>query len=455
MLPQRVMLLALLMSTALIEQSVAEEQRPNIVFVLLDNVGQEWFGCYGSQENATPHIDRLAAEGVRFKNCYATPYCSTSRAMLLSGRYPHTTGWRFHHDAGIYGGGNFDWHREVTFARILRDAGYATCVAGKWQINNFDEPGQANCLREHGFEEHLVTPGGKNDSKYWDPLVIENGFRSLRQGKFGPDLYTEFVQDFIRRKRESPFLVYLPITLVHTPLPATPGKQGIELSPVDLFRENLRYADASIGRLIETLESLQLRENTIIFISADNGGPPSFPARTDRGTIRGLMGTFVEPSINVPMIVNGPTRIPGGRVASLTDYTDVLPTIAQLTGSNIPADRKLDGHSYADWLQGNASSFERDWIHTALNDERILRDERFKLYSSGGFFDLLNDPNESVDLTDSLDPGVESARRRLKTALQALPEDRLLDFAPNSVASRRYRDDKAAGKSTLLRRGIP
>jgi arylsulfatase A-like enzyme len=444
-----------MIAVILSQHSVAEESRPNIVFVLLDNVGQEWFGCYGSQENATPHIDRLAAEGVRFKNCYATPYCSTSRAMLLSGRYPHTTGWRFHHDAGIYGGGNFDWHRERTFARVLRDAGYATCVAGKWQINNFNEPGQADCLREHGFDEHLISPGGKSDSKYWDPLVIENGVRSVRQGEFGPDLYSEFVQDFIRRKRDQPFLVYFPITLVHTPLPATPGMQGKELPPVDLFRENLRYADAIVGRAIETLESLQVRENTIVFVSADNGGPPSFPAQTDRGTVRGLMGTFVEPSINVPMIVNGPARIPGGRVAMLTDYTDVFPTIAQLTRTAIPTDRRLDGHSYADWLLGKSASFERAWIHTALNDERILRDERYKCYSSGGFFDLQDDPNESKDLEASSDPEVESARRRLNAALQALPADTGLDFEPNSVASRRYREEKAAGKSTFLRRGRP
>jgi arylsulfatase A len=256
-------------------------------------------------------------------------------------------------------------------------------------------------------------------------------------------------------KRGHPFLVYFPITLVHTPLHPTPGMQGKDLPPVDLFRENLRYADALVGRLIETLKTLHLRDNTIIFISADNGGPPSFPAQTERGMVRGLMGTFVEPSINMPMIVNGPTRIPGGRVASLTDYTDVLPTIAELTRSSIPTDRKLDGQSYAGWLLGKADSFERKWIHTALNDERIMRDARFKYYSSGGFFDLQNDPTEGIDLATSSDPEVDSARRRLKSALQALPADAALDFEPNSVASRRYREDKAAGKSTLLRRGLP
>jgi arylsulfatase A-like enzyme len=219
MKPLTILLLFLL--SFVIRHSSFAAPRPNLVFILLDNVGQEWFGCYGSLEKATPQIDKLAAGGVRFEHCWATPYCSTSRALLLTGRYPHSTGWRFHHDAGIYGGGNFDWKREVTFARALRDAGYATCVAGKWQINNSHEPVQADCLREHGFDEYLVTPGGKEDSKYWDPLMIENGKTSMRTEAYGPDLCTDFVIDFMRRNKDAPFLVYFPITLVHTPLPAT------------------------------------------------------------------------------------------------------------------------------------------------------------------------------------------------------------------------------------------
>src|SRR5688572_20732022 len=112
------------------------DPRPNILFILLDNIGQEWFGCYGSEENCTPNIDRLAASGVRFANCYTTTVCGPARVQLLTGRYPFRTGWYLHHDAALYSGGGFDWKREMTIARVLRDAGYATGIAGKWQVNN-------------------------------------------------------------------------------------------------------------------------------------------------------------------------------------------------------------------------------------------------------------------------------------------------------------------------------
>ena len=432
--------------------SFAADRPPNIVFILLDNVGQEWFGCYGSLENCSPNMDRLAESGARFTHCYASPYCSTSRTELLTGRYAHRTGWRFHHDAGIYGGGNFDWKREVTFARVLRDAGYATCVAGKWQINNFNDEGQADCLREHGFDEHLITPGGRTDSKYWDPLLIENGKSSMRTGGYGPDLFTDFVVDFMRRKRDGPFLVYFPITLVHTPLPPTPRTKGRTLTPLENFAESLRYADLLIGRVVAALDELKLRENTVIFVSADNGGPPSFPARTDHGVVRGAMGSFTEPSVDMPMIVNCPALIPAGRTAALTDYSDVLPTIAALAGAPLPDGVKIDGRSYAAWLLGKAPAFEREWILTGLNDERLIRDRRFKLYSSGGFFDLAADPNEKSDLTASTEPDIAAARARLQAALKSLPPDAPLGFEPQSVASKRYLDDKAAGRRTYLKR---
>lgn len=430
----------------------AEPTRPNLVFILLDNVGQEWFGCYGSLENCTPQIDRLAAGGVRFEHCYATPYCSTSRALLLTGRYPHTTGWRFHHDAGIYGGGNFDPRREVTFARLLRDAGYATCVAGKWQINNLREPHQADCLRAHGFDEHLVTPGGKEDSKYWNPLLVENGSWSARPGGYGPDLFTDFAIDFMRRRRDGPFLLYLPLTLVHTPLPATPTTRSQTLGPLETFAENLRYADRLVGRVVEAIAALGLRERTVVFVSVDNGGPPSFPGRTDRGVVRGAMGTFAEPSIDMPMIVYGPGQIPPGRTAPLTDYSDVLPTLAELAGAALPTDRRIDGRSYAAFLRGQAATFERPFALTALNDERVVRDLRYKLYSRGELYDLQADPAEATNLIDSAAPEARAARERLAAVLAGLPPDAPLGFEPESVASRRYRAERAAGESTFIRR---
>ena len=128
--------LLVLLCLLILNAKAADVERPNIVVILLDNVGQEWFGSYGSEENCTPNMDRLAATGVRFTNCYTTTVCGPSRVELLTGRYPFRTGWYLHHDAALYGGGGFDPQRETTFARVLRDAGYDTGIAGKWQVNN-------------------------------------------------------------------------------------------------------------------------------------------------------------------------------------------------------------------------------------------------------------------------------------------------------------------------------
>ena len=151
-----------LLSTFVIPHSSFSAQ-PNVVFILLDNIGQEWFGCYGSEENCTPNIDRLAREGVRFQHCYTMPICGPSRTVLLTGRQPYRTGFTLHHDAALYSGGGLDPKREIIFPRLFRDAGYATGIAGKWQINNlYDEP---DVMTRHGFAEHLVWPGSIDASR--------------------------------------------------------------------------------------------------------------------------------------------------------------------------------------------------------------------------------------------------------------------------------------------------
>ncbi|MBM3854954.1 MAG: N-acetylgalactosamine 6-sulfate sulfatase, partial [Verrucomicrobia bacterium] len=136
--------------------TLAAAERPNLVFILIDNCGKEWFGCYGSEENCTPQLDRLARGGLRIDNCYTPVVCGPSRIVALTGRYVLRSGFTYHHDAALYSGGGLDPAREPTFARLFRDAGYATAIAGKWQINNlYDEPG---IIGRHGFDEFLLCP---------------------------------------------------------------------------------------------------------------------------------------------------------------------------------------------------------------------------------------------------------------------------------------------------------
>ncbi len=268
-------------------QRVRAEQsrRPNVVFILLDNVGKDWIRSYGSQENQTPHIDRLCYSGMKFRNFYVTPVCSTTRTMLLTGRYPFRTGWHTHHDSAIYGGGFLDWNREVTFARLLRDAGYKTCISGKWQINDLFDPQQADALTRHGFQEHCIWPEAKpglpaHKKRYWDPYVVQNGKQVDASGRFGPDVFTDYSIDFIKRNRDQPFLLYQSAILTHIPVTTTPESLDENASPRQKFAGMLHYADHLIGRIVKALDDTGLRDNTLVFIATDNG--------TDTGTDQGM-----------------------------------------------------------------------------------------------------------------------------------------------------------------------
>jgi arylsulfatase A-like enzyme/dienelactone hydrolase len=436
-----------------------EPNQPNIVLILLDNVGKDWFRCYGSQENQTPNIDQLAYAGLRFRNFYITPVCSTSRTMLLTGRYPFTTGWHTHHDAAIYGGGHLDWNREITFARLLRDAGYSTCISGKWQVNDLFDPAQKDALGKHGFEEHCIFPEGKpghpaHKKRYADAYVIENGQRRDITGQFGPDIFADYAIDYMRRHRDKPFLLYYPAILTHIPVTTTPLTPDENATPREKFAGMVRYADHLIGRLVAALDELDLRDNTLVLITTDNGTDNG----TDQGQEQSLGGridghisgegiySLSERGINVPFVVSYPAWIPEGRESdALINAADVLPTLADLAGVELPGNVTIDGRSFAPVLRdGDDRGWTRPWTFTQYGTTRTVRDQRFKLYSTGQFFDLAGDPLEQHDLAvgtgnKSLDPEAKKARDELQAVLDSQPPDAEWPFTFRSISARKIR----------------
>jgi len=419
-----------------------ESRRPNVVFILLDNVGQEWFGCYGSEEGCTPNIDRLAAAGVRALHCYTPPVCGPSRTVLLTGRYPHSTGFRLHHDAALYSGGGLDPKREIVFPRLLRDAGYATGITGKWQINNlYDEP---DAITQHGFQEQLVWPGSIDrtkvtadewgrfqdsirrqsydeavafneniESRYWDPVflrsVVGSGLRGQREtlaGQFGPDVSQAFAIDFLKRHRDRPFFLYLPMFLTHgqsfsAPTVPTPANRSADRPEQEKFADMLRYADRLIGQLIAELERLGLRENTIVLVASDNGTDKKFQARRSGRLVRGDLYSLTEAGGDVVLLANSPRLIKGGRTIPLADFSDLYPTICELTGVPLPAQHRPDGRSFAAQLRSAAARPHREWILNEYHTTRVVRDTRYKLYSDGRLFDANADPAEEHNLAGS------------------------------------------------------
>ena len=267
----------------------AEPPRPNIVFIMADDLGAKELGCYGNQEHRTPNIDQLARTGTRFQTCWATPICSPSRVLVMTGRYGFRTGWN--NLIGLPGAPRPDNPKfdiganEVTFADVLKSKGYATALAGKWQL-----PGRVPTLiHDCGFDEYLTfgykryLPEGVKHTgrwevkgilpaRFWHPCILRNGeYVPTQSSDYGPNLYTDFLIDFIRRHRDQPFLAYYPMCLTHKPWEPTPSldRPG-EKTPGGL-KHNVEYLDHLVGRIVEALDRFGLRKNTIVIFTGDNG----------------------------------------------------------------------------------------------------------------------------------------------------------------------------------------
>ncbi len=370
--------------------------RPNIVFILLDNCGQEWLGCYGSDEGRTPHIDALARAGVRFEHCYAPPVCGPSRTVLLTGRYLLRSGFTLHHDAALYGGGGLDPDRERRGGRWAKLAGYRHRgqVADQQPLRRARRPEAARLCRtpqastSAGLDRDQVSVAemdrfraavdaadvpttsaliAKIESRYWDPVVLRNGRREVHRGKFGPDVFQEFALAFLERHREQPFLLYYPMVLTHgqtftQPVVPTPLDRRTDRPHHEMYGEMVAYADRLIGQLVARLDELGLRERTLIFIATDNGTESSLAARRGGEAVRGGLYQLTEAGGDVALLVNGP-RLSGGRTVPLADFSDVFPTLCALAGVPLPQDRVLDGRSQAAVIRGEVGAAPpRDWI---------------------------------------------------------------------------------------------
>ncbi len=416
-------------------QAAAGRERPNFLFIMADDLGKEWLSGYGSECHRTPNLDRLAAEGMRFENFYVTPLCTPTRHVLLTGRYPFRTGWTVHHDAPRWGGQYFDWRREITFARVLRAAGYATAIAGKWQIN--DLRAQPDALREHGFDEHCMWPGFETGNppsaeRYWDPFIQENGRRGTREGAFADDVFVEFLIDFITRHKDRPFLAYYPMALPHTPFTSTPGNRDTKQKGIPLFPGMVDYVDALVGRLVTRLDDLGIRRRTVVVFTTDNGTVSGVKCDRNGRLVNGGKSALTESGICVPLIASCPGRIAEGRVSEeLLDISDVFPTLAELASAELPPGVTLDGRSFAGLLLGrDEACVGRQWIFSQLGANRVVRDRQFKLYSDGRFYDVVADPLEERDLAADERTDVVEARRRLAGVLASFPPDAKLPFEP-------------------------
>lgn len=422
-------------------------KQPNILFIMVDDLGPEWLSCYGGQEMKTPNIDMLAEGGMRFTSAYSMPQCTPTRATLLTGQYPFRHGWCNHWDVPRWGAGcHFDPKYNISFARVLKKAGYVTAAAGKWQINDFRV--QPDAMQQHGFDEHCMWTGYESQNppsaeRYWDPYINTRQGSKTYKGRFGTDVFVDFLIDFMKRNRNEPMLLYFPMALTHGPLTTTPHDPDAE-GKMEQFKAMVRYTDLAVGRLIKTLDELNIRNNTIVFFTTDNGTSKGISARMNGRLVKGGKASLGEPGCCAPFIVNCPGLVPAGVVTdALTDFTDMMPTFAELASAELPKDVVIDGRSIAKLILGRTNVSPRKWIMamgygparlTAEGvapkmkfTDRVVRDKQYKLWiekeRSTKLFDLLADPAETNNLIDSTNPNDVTVRKKLEAVVRSFPAE--------------------------------
>ena len=399
----------LALSALLCGQSLAAE-KPNIIFILADDLGIDNLSCYGSDKHKTPNLDRLAASGTRFETCYAAPVCGPSRSLLLTGRYAFRTG----------GLGNQSWRPrgpgaksadENPVAKLLKQAGYATGMAGKWR-----QVGETP--RDWGFDEYITDPtaGGW----YWQRKHQKNGAEVMvPEGTYAGDVIHDFTVDFLRRNKDKPFFFYYSMHHVHGPILRTPDTAR-EGQP-DLYEDNIRYMDKQVGAVIAELEKLGLREKTLVIFSADNGTALTHPSTIGGRMLNGKKGSLLEGGSRVPFIASWPGVTPAGAVSKdMVSFADPHATFAELAGVKLPDGMKFDGRSFAPQLRGEIG-MPREWAYVQLNAKWFVREPGFKMNEAAELFDMSDAPFvEKPIATDADTEASKAARQRLSAVLAEL-----------------------------------
>ena len=370
-----------------LKAQVLTNQKPNIIFVLADDLGIDGLSCYGADIYKTPNIDNLAKEGIRFTHAYTAPLCGPSRAMILTGRYAFRTGAVNQDQTGT-----IQPSVETMLPKIIKPAGYTTSMIGKW--------GQLPLgPAEFGFDDYLrfFASGVYKNNADKTYKYVENGNNFiLKDNEYMPDLMHNHLVEFLSKHTKDPFFVYYSLAQVHGEIVSTPDSKPGTTAFKDLYTDNINYMDKLVGKLLNTLDSLHLRENTMIVFFGDNGtaGQAAAIGTVNGKKIVGKKGTMLEGGSLVPLIVNWPGKTEKGKVNdNLIDASDFVPTFTQIAGAKIPSNLVIDGISFVGQIKGSKEA-SRNWIFTELGSEWYVRSQNWKLNKSGELFDMHNAPFE-------------------------------------------------------------
>jgi arylsulfatase A-like enzyme len=437
-----------------LDSNAGEVAKPNIIFILADDLGYGHLGSYGQKDIETPELDDLARNGLRYTQAYAgSTVCAPSRSVLMTGQHTgHTT---------VRGNWGPDGERvplketDHTIAEVLKSAGYATGMIGKWGLG---EPGTSGLPNKQGFDYWYGFLNQHNAHSFYPPylwrndrIVYFNENESGQRRTYVQDLFIEEALEFIRSRKDQPFFLYLPFTLPHTELAAREemvekyrGRFDEVAHPAELGRPEVPEAKATyagmvstldhdVGRIVRELEEQQIAGNTIVIFTSDNGAANEHGAVSEyfngTGPLRGIKRDMYEGGIRVPLIVSWPGTIPTNSVddASHVAFWDFLPTFAELAGAELPGDMEVDGISITpSLLTGLAVGNDRPlyWEfrqkpHTGL--KQAVRWGRYKAVRLSEeadleIYDLQEDLGETRDIADQHPDLVEKFESYLRTA---------------------------------------
>lgn len=429
----------------------AETRRPNIVLLLADDLGYGELGCQGNRQIPTPHIDSIAKNGIRFTAGYVTaPYCSASRAGLMTGRYQT----RFGHEFNPIGANNEDSQiglpaTETTLAQHLRDAGYATGLIGKWHLGGhakyhplrrgFDEffgflheghfyvsppyRGVTTMLRRKSLpgggrgrwiskdgKTVLSTHMGYNEPAYDANNPLLRGGQPVTERAYLTDAFTREAVDFVGRHKDRPFFLYLAYNAVHSPLQGADPymKRFAHIKDIQrrIFAAMLANLDDSVGAVLKKLHDEGLEENTLVIFLSDNGGPTRELTSSNK-PLRGGKGDVYEGGVRVPFLMQWKGKLPAGRLYKAPVLSaDIYATAAELAGKPVPRDRPIDGANLLPFLTGTSNGRPHDVLfwrlgnRTAIRagDWKLLRNSRRRANAAWELYDLSRDLGESRNL---------------------------------------------------------
>ena len=405
--------------------------QPNIILIMADDMGYEALSSNGSESCKSPNLDKLAAKGVRFTNCFSNPICTPSRVKLMTGQY------------NVRNYVKFGWldREQTTFAHQLKAAGYATAIAGKWQLGRDKDSPQhfgfeQSCLWQHTRSGRSNEDGKNIDRRFVNPQLEFNGVeKDFTNGEYGPQICTDFICDFIDKNKKKPFLVYYPMILTHCPFDPTPDStdwdpkrlgsttyKGDRNDPQRHFRDMVAYADKAVGQIVSQLGKSGVRDNTLIIFTGDNGTDTPIVTPWNGKKVVGGKGTMSDTGTRVPLIVNWPAGIrKAGRVVDdLVEFTDVFPTICEVTTAKLPKNHPGDGASIVPVLRNQAGARKKDWVYIWYRKQVMVRNKQYSFVAKqDGSNAALTRYEGSFNGTKLKDSALTKTERALKKQFEA------------------------------------